>query len=158
MALRAFLSSAAGAVGSSNLASGAVTSAKLASGAVDSSALGSGAVTAAKISSGTITATQMDMTGTYNFTGTLQKSSVNVAAYTFGGTRGIESFLGDGSATTFDLQAASPKVVTVFIDGAEQSLTTNYSFSATGGAGGVARVTMTAAPANNAEIDIHTIY
>lgn len=77
---------AAGAVGSSALAAGAVTSSALAAGAVDSTALASGAVTSSAIAAGAVgptqvdglTASDLDLTGTYNFT-TLQVGGIAVA-------------------------------------------------------------------------------
>jgi hypothetical protein len=72
MALRTLSSLlTAGIISSTMLADDAVTADKVADGAIDNTA---------KIGSGVIVAADLDLTGTYNFTGTLQKDGTAIAA------------------------------------------------------------------------------
>tara|TARA_R100000734_G_scaffold3130_1_gene2927 strand:+ start:5094 stop:6695 length:1602 start_codon:yes stop_codon:yes gene_type:complete len=156
------LSVAAGGIGSTELASNAVSAAKIASNAVETAKIADDAVTAAKIADAAVDSARLAS----NAVTTVKIADANVTAAKLNFMASYETLsAGDGSATTFDASAAADATMLggaiVFRNGLAMGLVESspsgqdqYTLSATGGSGGVLRVTFGAAPNSGDQITV----
>jgi hypothetical protein len=156
------LSIAAGGVSATELASNAVSAAKIASNAVETAKIADDAVTAAKIADAAVDSARLAS----NAVTTVKIADANVTAAKLNFMASYETLsAGDGSATTFDASAAADATMLggaiVFRNGLAMGLVESspsgqdqYTLSATGGSGGVLRVTFGAAPNSGDQITV----
>lgn len=62
--------------------------------------------------------------------------------------------IGDGTQTVWNLPCKLASSISIYIDGIEQTLTTNYTIGLEGGADGEDKLTMTVAPADGQRITV----
>jgi hypothetical protein len=156
------LSVASGGITATELASNAVSAAKIASNAVETAKIADDAVTAAKIADAAVDSDRLAS----NAVTTVKIADANVTAAKLNFMASYETLsAGDGSATTFDASAAADATMLggaiVFRNGLAMGLVESspsgqdqYTLSATGGSGGVLRVTFGAAPNNGDQITV----
>jgi hypothetical protein len=150
------------AVGSAAIADGAVDAARLASNAVTTVKIADDAVTAAKIADASVDAARLAS----NAVTTVKIADANVTAAKLNFMASYETLsAGDGSATTFDAGSAADATMLggaiVFRNGLAMGLVESspsgqdqYTLSATGGTGGVLRITFGAAPNSGDQITV----
>lgn len=156
------LSVASGGITATELASNAVSAAKIASNAVETAKIADDAVTAAKIADAAVDSARLAS----NAVTTVKIADANVTAAKLNFMASYETLsAGDGSATTFDASAAADATMLggaiVFRNGLAMGLVESspsgqdqYTLSATGGSGGVLRVTFGAAPNSGDQITV----
>ena len=156
------LSVASGGITATQLASNAVSAAKIASNAVETAKIADDAVTAAKIADAAVDSARLAS----NAVTTVKIADANVTAAKLNFMASYETLsAGDGSATTFDAGSAADATMLggaiVFRNGLAMGLVESspsgqdqYTLSATGGSGGVLRVTFGAAPNSGDQITV----
>ena len=161
-----------GAVATAKLADDAVTAAKIADDAVGTARLASNAVTTVKIADDAVTAAKIADASVdaarlaSNAVTTVKIADANVTAAKLNFMASYETLsAGDGSATTFDAGSAADATMLggaiVFRNGLAMGLVESspsgqdqYTLSATGGTGGVLRITFGAAPNSGDQITV----